>query len=176
MARKTIFVSDLTGKTIEEKDAATVTIRYADARKDQVVLDVNASEVVDLASKGTRQARRGSVRSLPTSWSCTRPHPTSWYVRHEAKLASKALSRWFEPSTAHSPDVTVTTEVPCKSTHGRCTDRSARETGHRTRQGLPPSGESTLAHASVSSSPRESVFRLPVCLERVELILQNTRR
>jgi hypothetical protein len=59
MARKTIFVSDLTGKTIGEKDAATVTIRYADARKDQIVLDVNASEVVDLASKGTRQARRG---------------------------------------------------------------------------------------------------------------------
>jgi hypothetical protein len=59
MARKTVFVSDLTGKTIDEKDAATVTIRYADARKGQVVLDVNASEVADLASKGTKQARRG---------------------------------------------------------------------------------------------------------------------
>jgi hypothetical protein len=59
MARKTIVVSDLTGKTIDEKDAATVTIRYADARKGQVVLDVNASEVADLASKGTKQARRG---------------------------------------------------------------------------------------------------------------------
>ena len=59
MARRTIFVSDLTGKTIDEKDAATVTIRYADARKGQVVLDVNASEVADLASKGTKQARRG---------------------------------------------------------------------------------------------------------------------
>jgi hypothetical protein len=33
LARKTIFVSDLTGKTIDEKDAASVTIRYADARK-----------------------------------------------------------------------------------------------------------------------------------------------
>jgi hypothetical protein len=59
LARRTIFVSDLTGKTIDEKDAATVTIRYADARKGQVVLDVNASEVADLASKGTKQARRG---------------------------------------------------------------------------------------------------------------------
>jgi sugar/nucleoside kinase (ribokinase family) len=59
MARKTIFVSDLTGKTIDEKDAATVTIRYADARRGQVVLDVNASEVADLAAKGTKQARRG---------------------------------------------------------------------------------------------------------------------
>jgi hypothetical protein len=36
-----------------------VTIRYADARRGQVVLDVNASEVEDLARKGTRQARRG---------------------------------------------------------------------------------------------------------------------
>jgi hypothetical protein len=59
MARKTIFVSDLTGKTIEEIEAATVTIKYADARKGQVVLDVNASEVADLAVKGVKQARRG---------------------------------------------------------------------------------------------------------------------
>ena len=59
VARKTIFVSDLTGKTIDEKDAATVTIKYGDARKGQVVLDVNANEVADLAAKGTKQARRG---------------------------------------------------------------------------------------------------------------------
>ena len=59
MARKTIFVSDLSGNEIDEKNAATVTIRYADARKGQVVLDVNASEVEDLAAKGIKQARRG---------------------------------------------------------------------------------------------------------------------
>lgn len=59
MAKKTILVSDLTGKEIDEKDAARVVITYADARKGQIVLDVNASEVGDLASKGTRQARRG---------------------------------------------------------------------------------------------------------------------
>ena len=59
MARRTIFVSDLTGKPIEERDSATLTIRYADARRGQVVLDVNASEVDDLAAKGTKQARRG---------------------------------------------------------------------------------------------------------------------
>jgi hypothetical protein len=59
MARKTIFVSDVSGKEIDEADAATVTIRYADARRGQVVLDVNAGEVADLASKGTKQARRG---------------------------------------------------------------------------------------------------------------------
>lgn len=59
MARKTIFVSDLSGKEIDAKNAATVTIRYADARRGQVVLDVNAAEVDDLAAKGAKQARRG---------------------------------------------------------------------------------------------------------------------
>ena len=59
MARKTIFVSDLTGQEIDDRNAATVTIRYSDARRGQVVLDVNADEVADLAAKGTKQARRG---------------------------------------------------------------------------------------------------------------------
>jgi hypothetical protein len=59
VARRTIFVSDLSGKEINEKDAATVTITYADARKGVVRLDVNASEVEDLAKKGTQQKRRG---------------------------------------------------------------------------------------------------------------------
>jgi hypothetical protein len=59
MARKTIFVSDLTGKEIDAKNAATVIIKYADARRGQVVLDVNANEVDDLAAKGQKQARRG---------------------------------------------------------------------------------------------------------------------
>jgi hypothetical protein len=59
MARKTIYVSDLTGDDIDERDAAKLTITYADARRGQVVLDVNASEVADLAAKGAKQARRG---------------------------------------------------------------------------------------------------------------------
>ena len=59
MARKIVLVSDLTGKEIDEKEGAMVTIRYADARKGQVVLDVNASEVSDLAAKGRKQAKRG---------------------------------------------------------------------------------------------------------------------
>ena len=59
MARRTILVSDLTGREIEEANSAQVVIKYADARRGQVVLDVNADEVSDLASKGTRQARRG---------------------------------------------------------------------------------------------------------------------
>jgi hypothetical protein len=59
VAKRTIFISDLTGQPINESDAATLTIRYADARRGQVVLDVNATEVADIASKGTKQARRG---------------------------------------------------------------------------------------------------------------------
>jgi hypothetical protein len=59
MARRTILVSDLTGKEIEAKDAAQLIIRYADGRRGQVVLDVSAAEVKDLAERGQPQARRG---------------------------------------------------------------------------------------------------------------------
>lgn len=59
MAKKTVLVSDLTGVEIAAKDAATVTITYADLRRGSVRLDVNASEVDDWAAKGVKQARRG---------------------------------------------------------------------------------------------------------------------
>ena len=60
MAKKTVFVSDISGKEIANVlDAATVTITYGDARKGSVKLDVLASEVADLADKGTTVARRG---------------------------------------------------------------------------------------------------------------------
>ena len=59
MARKTVYVSDLTGNTIDERNGAKLTIAYHDARKGTVVLDVNADEVEDLARKGRKQARRG---------------------------------------------------------------------------------------------------------------------
>ena len=47
-AKKTIFVSDISGREINEKDSAKVTITYGDARRGQIVLDVNASEVAVL--------------------------------------------------------------------------------------------------------------------------------
>jgi hypothetical protein len=59
MARKTVLVSDLTGAEVEDGKGAQVLIKYQDARRGQVVLDVNADEVEDLARKGQRQARRG---------------------------------------------------------------------------------------------------------------------
>jgi hypothetical protein len=59
MARKTVLVSDLTGQEIEQKDAAQLIIRYTDARRGQIILDVTATEVEDLAARGQRQGRRG---------------------------------------------------------------------------------------------------------------------
>ena len=59
MAKRTVLVSDITWKEIPEREAAKVTITYSDSRRGQVVLDVLAAEVEDLAKKGTRQARRG---------------------------------------------------------------------------------------------------------------------
>jgi hypothetical protein len=59
VARKTVFVSDLTGAEIGDGTGAQLIIKYQDARRGQVVLDVNADEVEDLARKGQRQARRG---------------------------------------------------------------------------------------------------------------------
>jgi hypothetical protein len=59
VARKTVFVSDLTGAEIGEDTGAQLIIKYKDARRGQVVLDVNADEVDDIARKGQRQARRG---------------------------------------------------------------------------------------------------------------------
>jgi hypothetical protein len=59
MSRKTILVSDLTGQEIDTKDAAQLIIRYSDARRGQVILDVSAADVEYLAERGQRQARRG---------------------------------------------------------------------------------------------------------------------
>jgi hypothetical protein len=60
MARKTIIVSDISGKEIRDgKDSATITISYGDARKGVVRLEALASEIADLAAMGVQQKRRG---------------------------------------------------------------------------------------------------------------------
>jgi hypothetical protein len=63
VARKTILVSDISGREVNDKDAARVTISYSDGRRGQVVLDVNADEIADLAAKGTQQKRRGRPKA-----------------------------------------------------------------------------------------------------------------
>ena len=59
MARKTIYVSDLSGDAIEEGKGATVTIKFEDARKGTIVMDVTAAEAEAMGAKGRKQARRG---------------------------------------------------------------------------------------------------------------------
>jgi hypothetical protein len=51
--------SDLSGKEISEGKGAQVTIRFNDARKGSIVLDVSDEEGEELGRKGRRQARRG---------------------------------------------------------------------------------------------------------------------
>jgi hypothetical protein len=59
MAKRTIFVSDLSGDQIREGKAARITINFQDARKGTYVLDVTEEEAEELGRKGTKQARRG---------------------------------------------------------------------------------------------------------------------
>jgi hypothetical protein len=59
MARKSVFVSDLSGEEIPEGNGAVVTIKFADARKGTIVLDVTDAEGEKLGEKGRKQARRG---------------------------------------------------------------------------------------------------------------------
>jgi len=61
MARKTVFVSDLSGKEINDAEAVQITVKFADARKGLYVIDAHPddAEVKLLIEKGTKQARRG---------------------------------------------------------------------------------------------------------------------
>ena len=62
MARKTVFVSDLSGKEIDnDRDAVTITVKFSDARKGVFVVDAHPDdgEVKRLVEAGRQQARRG---------------------------------------------------------------------------------------------------------------------
>jgi hypothetical protein len=59
MARKSIFVSDLSGAEIADGKGAQVSIKFNDARKGTIVLDVTDQEAEELGRKGRKQARRG---------------------------------------------------------------------------------------------------------------------
>lgn len=59
MARKLVYVSDLSGKSIEEGKGATITIKFADSRRGIYVLDVSDAEAEELGQKGRKQQRRG---------------------------------------------------------------------------------------------------------------------
>ena len=59
MAKKSIFVSDLSGEEITEGKGAQVMIKFNDARKGTIVLDVTDQEAEEMGAKGRKQARRG---------------------------------------------------------------------------------------------------------------------
>jgi hypothetical protein len=62
MARKTITVSDFSGKEIPDpKQSVQVVLRYADARRGQIVADAHIDDDVvrQIAKSGQQQARRG---------------------------------------------------------------------------------------------------------------------
>jgi hypothetical protein len=67
MARKTIMVSDLSGQEVEDGKGATVSIKFTDARKGTIVLDVTDSEAEEMGRKGRKQARRGRRPKAETS-------------------------------------------------------------------------------------------------------------
>lgn len=67
MARKTIMVSDLSGQEIEDGKGATVSIKFTDARKGTIVLDITDEEAEEMGSKGRKQARRGRRPKAPSS-------------------------------------------------------------------------------------------------------------
>jgi hypothetical protein len=59
MARKSIFVSDLSGDEIPEGKGAKVRIVFADSRRGAYELDVTDEEAAELGRKGRQTARRG---------------------------------------------------------------------------------------------------------------------
>jgi hypothetical protein len=59
VAKKTVLVSDLSGEEIPDGKGATVSIRFNDARRGMLVLDVTDEEAETMGAKGRRQARRG---------------------------------------------------------------------------------------------------------------------
>jgi hypothetical protein len=59
MARKTVYVSDLSGDTIEDGKGAKVRIIFDDGRRPRYELDVTAEEGAELGRKGRQVARRG---------------------------------------------------------------------------------------------------------------------
>lgn len=62
MARKTIFVSDFSDKTIDDdKTAVTITLKFGDGRKGMIVADAHEDDAIvqQIARSGRQQARRG---------------------------------------------------------------------------------------------------------------------
>jgi hypothetical protein len=69
MARKTVFVSDFTNKTIsDDKHSATVTVKFGDGRRGILVADAHIDDpiVQEVTKAGRQQARRGRPKTQTT--------------------------------------------------------------------------------------------------------------
>ncbi len=59
MAKKTVYVSDLSGKEIAEGRGAKIRITFEDARSGSYEIDATAEEAHELGEKGRKVGRRG---------------------------------------------------------------------------------------------------------------------
>jgi hypothetical protein len=59
LAKKTVFVSDISGKVIEDGKAAKIRVTFDDGRRPSYELDVTAEEGADIGKQGRQVARRG---------------------------------------------------------------------------------------------------------------------
>ncbi len=62
MARKTVLVSDFSGKEIgDDKPSATLAVLFGDGRRGSAVADAHVDDAIikDVLAKGRQQARRG---------------------------------------------------------------------------------------------------------------------
>jgi len=59
MARKTIRVSDLSGREIRDGNGATIRITFDDGRRGSIQIDATADEAAEIGKKGRQVARRG---------------------------------------------------------------------------------------------------------------------
>lgn len=59
MAKKTIRVSDISGKEIEDGKGATIRVSFEDARRGNYEVDATADEAVEIGRRGRQVARRG---------------------------------------------------------------------------------------------------------------------
>lgn len=61
MARRTIYVSDLSNRELSENDAVEIKVNFKDARRGVYVIDAHPDDdiVQKLTNAGRRQSRRG---------------------------------------------------------------------------------------------------------------------
>jgi hypothetical protein len=67
MAKKTVRVSDISGKEIEDGKGATIRVTFEDARRGNYEVDATAEEAVEIGRKGRQVARRGRKPKAQTA-------------------------------------------------------------------------------------------------------------